>query len=123
MGSRFNLSKSNRQNSSGSVKGIGTGITLFIIGTIMLFWNEGSYVKDKTSIKEAQSVVVEVDDVSSLNPDLNGKLIYGVSKVQTDEILNDELFGVSVNAVNIWRLVEYYQLVEEKRTSDRKSVV
>ena len=119
MGYKVKTKKSHGQSLSSSVKKIGTGIVMFIIGTILLFWNEGNYVKTKKSINEAQSVVVEVDDVSSLNPDLNGKLIYGVSKVQTNDILRDELLGISANAVNIWRLVEYYQLVEESTTSSR----
>ena len=121
MSYQVKTSTSYGQRLYGSVKVIGIGIIMFIIGTIILFWNEGNYVKNKTSIKEAQSVVVELDDVSSLNPELNGKLIYGVSKAQTDDILRDELFGVSVNAVNIWRMVEYYQLVEESRTSSNRA--
>jgi ABC-type polysaccharide/polyol phosphate export systems, permease component len=120
MGYKVKTKKSNRQRSSNPVKKIGTGIVMFIIGTILLFWNEGDYVKTKSSINEAQSVVVEVDDVSSPDPDLNGKLIYGVSKVQTNDILRDELLGISANAVNIWRLVEYYQLVEESTTSSNR---
>ena len=121
MSYQVNTTTNYGQRLYGSVRLIGVGITLFIIGTIILFWNEGNYVKNKTSIKEAQSVVVEVDDVSLLNPELNGKLIYGVSKALTDEILRDELFGVSVNAVNIWRMVEYYQLVEESRTTSSQA--
>ena len=105
-----------------SLKGVVSGFLMFIIGTILLFWNEGNYVKTKNSINEAQSVVVKVDDVSSLNADLNGKLVYGVSKALTNDILTDALFDVSVNAVKLSRKVEYYQWKESSKSETRDKI-
>ena len=110
------------QRLGNSAKGIVSGFLFFIVGTILLFWNEGNYVKTKKSINEAQSVVVKVDDVSSLNADLNGKLIYGVSKALTNEILHDALFDVSVNAVKLSRRVEYYQWKEYSKSETRDKI-
>lgn len=38
------------QRVSGSLKEIGIGILLFIVGTCLLFWNEGNYVKTRKAI-------------------------------------------------------------------------
>jgi len=58
-----------------SLKGIVTGVILFAIGTIVLFWNEGNFVKTKKSIREAEQALVVVSDVSRVDPSLNGQLI------------------------------------------------
>ena len=110
------------QRLSGSFKGIASGFLMLIAGSILLFWNEGNYVKTKKSIEEAQSVVVKVDDVSLLNSDLNGKLIYGVSKAQTEDTLRDELFGTSINAIKLARNVEYYQWKEDSKSETRDKI-
>ena len=110
------------QRLGNSAKGIVSGFLFFIIGTILLFWNEGNYVKTKKSINEAQSVVVAADDVNSLNADLNGKLIYGVAKALTNEVLNDAMFDVSVNAVKLSRKVEYYQWNESSKSETREKI-
>ena len=110
------------QRLSGSLKGIGSGLIMFLVGTILLFWNEGNFVKTKKSINEAQSVVVKVNDVNSLDSDLNGKLIYGIAKAQTEDILRDDLFDVSVNAVKLSRKVEYYQWKESSKSETRDKI-
>ena len=110
------------QRLSGSLKGIGGGLILLIAGTVLLFWNEGNFVKTKKSINEAQSVVVKAKNVNSPNPELDGKLIYGVAKAQTEDFLTDELFDISVNAVKLSRAVEYYQWVEHQKTETRDKI-
>ena len=119
------LSKKERKPGKRTINNVGAGITMFILGTVALFWNEGNSARTAGTIGEAQSVLVKVDDVSSLNADLEGKLIYGTSKAMTDDVFKDELFGVSVNAIYLYRRVEYYQMVETKTTSgsgSKKSV-
>ena len=101
---------------SGSLKGIVAGFLMLIIGTVLLFWNEGNFVKTKKALDEAESVLVKVDDVSKLNSELEGKLIHGVSKALTIDTLRDGMFDVCVNAVNLSREVEYYQWVENSKT-------
>ena len=110
------------QRLSGSFKGIASGFLMFIAGTALLFWNEGNFVKTKKSINEAQSVVVKVDNVNALNSELNGKLIYGVSKAQTTDSLRDVLFDVSINAIKLSRKVEYYQWKEESKSETRDKI-
>jgi len=110
------------QRLSGSIKSIGTGFVLFIIGTILLFWNEGNFVKTKKSIQEAQKVAVNVNDVSTVDPSLNGKLIHASAFANTNDVLSDGLFGVSETAIAINRKVEYYQY-EEKSSSKKKDKI
>ena len=110
------------QRLSGSFKGIATGFLMFIAGTALLFWNEGNFVKAKKAINEAQSAVVTVNDVSTLDSELNGKLIHGVSKALTNDTLHDELFDVSVNAIKLSRKVEYYQWTESTKSEKRDKI-
>ena len=104
------------QRLSGSFKGIASGFLMFIIGTIVLFWNEGNFVKTKKSLQEAEGVLVHVTDVSEVDPSLNGKLIHASAFADTRETLTDGLFGVNETAIAIGRKVEYYQYEEKSST-------
>ena len=104
---------------SDSFKGIGTGFLMFIAGTALLFWNEGNFVKTQKSIQEAEGAIVRVDDVSTVDPELNGKLIHAYDFADTEDVLTDEMFGVSEVAIALNREVEYYQYVEKSHTETR----
>ena len=99
-----------------SLKGVAVGFVVFIIGTIILFWNEGNFIKTKKSIQEAERVTVSVSDVSAIDPELNGKLIHASAFANTQDMLTDGLFGISEKAVSIKREVEYYQNEEHSST-------
>lgn len=105
-----------------SLKGIITGFVLFIVGTVVLFWNEGNFVKTKKAIDEGQSVVVPVSDVNSVNPELNGKFIHASALADTRDTLTDDLFGVKELAVALDRKVEYYQWVEKSKTETKDKI-
>jgi Protein of unknown function (DUF1625). len=89
------------------------GFGLFLFATVMLFWNEGEYKKNRDTIQEAESVAVHVEDVSVADAQWEGQLIHGTAQAQTDEWVSDPLFGISVNAVRLNRNVRYYQWEEE----------
>ena len=89
-----------------SLKGIITGFVLFIVGTVVLFWNEGNFVKTKKAINEGQSVVVPVSDVNSVNPELNGKFIHASALADTRDTLTDDLFGVKGRILPVGRKIE-----------------
>jgi hypothetical protein len=110
------------QRLTGSIKGIGSGFVMFIIGTVLLFWNEGNFVKTKKSIQEAESVMIRVQDVSNVDPSLNGKLIHATAFANTDEVLTDGLFGISETAISISRKVEYYQFKENARSETKDKI-
>ena len=63
------------QRLSGSMKGIVSGLLMFIIGTCLLWWNEGRAVKTSKAIKEAESVAVHVDDISTVDASLNNNSV------------------------------------------------
>jgi hypothetical protein len=94
---------------------------MFIAATILLWWNEGRAVKTSKMLKAAETECVDVASVASLDPALEGKLIHATAVAQTDEILTDPTYGISVNAIRLVRAVEYYQWVqhEESETKDK----
>lgn len=100
---------------SGSFKKIGTGLTLFIGATVLLFWNEGRAVKTAESIKEAQGTAVHVENVSEIKEELNGQLIHATAKAESHDTLRDERFGAAVPAIKLIRKVEYYQWEEHSK--------
>lgn len=96
-----------------SFGGIGTGFVMIIIGTCLLWWNEGRAVKTAKMLEEAQAVAVHVDDVTNVDPSLTGQLIHATAQAVTNESLEDEQFGYSAKAIKLDRTVEYYQFVEK----------
>ena len=104
---------------SGSFKGIGGGLLLFLIGTGVLWWNEGRAVKTSKAINEAQGVTMQVDNVSTVDPSLNGQLIHASAFAGTNDSLYDASFGVGATAIKLHRAVEYYQWVEDARKETR----
>ena len=107
---------------SGSFKGIASGFLMFIIGTILLFWNEGNFVKTKKSLQEAEGVLVRVNDVSAVDPSLNSKLIHASAFADTKDVLNDGLFGLNETAISISRKAEFYQYEEHSSTQTRDRI-
>lgn len=102
-----------------SAKGIGTGILMLVAGTVLLWWNEGRAVKTYKMLKEAQEVAIHVDDISSVNPDLNGKLIHATATATTTDSLADATFNAGAVALRLIREVEYYQWTEESHSETR----
>ena len=72
-----------------SLKGIVTGLVLFVAATVLLWWNEGRAVKTSRMLKTAETECVDVADVSTVDPALNGKLIHATAVAKTDETLTD----------------------------------
>ena len=106
----------------GAFKGMVTGIVLVVVGTILLYWNEGRTVKTGGAINEARSVAVKVDDISRVDPALAGKVIYATGRAETRDVLTDPIFGASATAIDISRRVEYYQWQEHSRQETRKKL-
>ena len=105
-----------------SFKGIGSGLLLFVLATVLLWWNEGRAVKTAKMLKTASTECVDVADVSTVDPALNGKLIHATAVAKTDETLTDPDYGIQVNAIWLKRSTEYYQWVEHS-TSETKDKI
>ena len=104
-----------------SFKAIGSGIMLFLIGTAVLWWNEGRAVKTEKMLDEAGSAYVEMENPSKKDASLEGELICGTALATTEDSLSDAQFGVGAKAISLRRSVEYYQWVEhaEEKKEDK----
>ena len=105
-----------------SIKGIGTGFVMLLIGTILLWWNEGNYVKTEKMLEEAQGACVHVEDVTKVDPEYEGQLIHAIAPTSTKDSLSDPMFKVGAVCVKLSRDVEYYQWVENKHEEHRDKV-
>lgn len=109
------------QRVTGSVKGIGGGLILLILGTALLWWNEGRAVKTSKMLDRAEKIAVEMEDISAVNPEFDGKLVHATGVAVTLDTLSDKLFGISENAIKLDREVEYFQVQEtsSSKTKDK----
>ena len=99
-----------------SFKAIGSGILLFVLGTALLWWNEGRAVKTEKMLDEAGSKYVEMENPNKKDASLEGELICGTAMATTEDSLTDAQFGVGAKAIALRRTVEYYQWVEHSQT-------
>ena len=105
-----------------SVSGVIAGIVLIAIGTWLLWWNEEDTFKTAGAIGEAELVTQEVQDISRVDPALEGKVIHAIGYADTKDVVKDSLFGVEANAINIERKAEFYQWEEHEHTETRKKL-
>ena len=99
-----------------SFKAIGSGFLMFVLGTALLWWNEGRAVKTEKMLDEAGSAYVEMENPNKKDASLEGELICGTAMATTEDSLIDAEFGIGANAISIRRSVEYYQWVEHSQT-------
>ena len=99
-----------------SFKAIGGGILMFVLGTALLWWNEGRAVKTEKMLDEAGSAYVEMENPNKKDASLEGELICGTALATTEDSLVDADFGIGAKAISIRRSVEYYQWVEHSQT-------
>lgn len=105
-----------------SFRGVITGIVLVIVGTGLLWWNEGRTVRTGDAIAEAQMAAEELPDISRIDPAFNGKLVHASGVAKATAPVSDEEFGVRTQAIAIRRSVEYYQWVESTSTKTEKKL-
>ena len=99
-----------------SFKAIGSGFLLFVLGTALLWWNEGRAVKTEKMLDEAGSAYVEMENPNKKDASLEGELICGTAMATTEDSLSDAQFGIGTKAIALRRSVEYYQWVEHSQT-------
>ena len=99
-----------------SFKAIGSGFLMFILGTALLWWNEGRAVKTEKMLDEAGNAYVEMENPNKKDASLEGELICGTAMATTEDSLIDAQFGIGATAISIRRNVEYYQWVEHSQT-------
>ena len=87
-------------------------LCVFLVGCVFLLMSEQDRREARVVVYEAKSNIVEVAQPELPDAGLEGRLIYGVSQLQTNEILNDDMFDVAIQAVKLIRSVSYFQWVE-----------
>ena len=110
------------QRLSESVGGIVTGFILIGLATWGLWWNEGRTFKTAGAIGEAELVAQDVQDISRIDPALEGKVIHATGRAETQDILRDPVFGVEANAISLRRRAEFYQWEEEEHSETRQKL-
>jgi len=104
-----------------SIKGIFVGIIIFLLAFPLLFWNEGNSVKQYKSLSEGSGLVVSVpsDKVDATN---DGKLVHTSGTAKTAQMLQDNMFNISANAIKLKRNVEIFQWKEDAKKETKKEV-
>ena len=105
----------------GAIKGVLVGLLLVVIAFPLLFVNEGRAVKRYKTLKEGAGQVISVP-ADKVDPANAGKLIHVTGRAETEAILSDPEFGVSVNAIHLKRTVEMYQWKENVSTKEKTKV-
>ena len=105
-----------------SLKGIIFGMLLFLGGTALLWWNEGRTVSVGDAINEAERVVEELPAVASVDPAFDNKLVHAFGRAETKAGVKDPDFpGIEVKGIALRHSVEFYQMVEHKKTEKHKN--
>jgi hypothetical protein len=105
----------------GSIKGVVVGLILFAISFPVLFLNEGRAVNTAKALQEGAISVVEASSLT-IDPANEGKFVHVTDQASTDAILEDELFGISVNGIRLNRRVEMLQWKEKQEEQTRQKI-
>jgi len=105
-----------------SIKGVLIGIILFIVAFPVLFWNEGRAVDRAQQIATAEGGAVHIDDPSTLDESMQGKLVHMSGLANTEETLVDDKFNIEANAITLQRVAEMYQYKEKSQTKTEKKI-
>ena len=113
-----NFSSNSSNKKGGLFAGVLVGLLMVIIGTVLLWWNEGNNVRNIKTTDEIEKSVVEItpeDDPA----EFAGQLVaVGGKFVVEDVSLSDTSFGVNVHTAALSRVVEIYQWEEDSDTDD-----
>jgi hypothetical protein len=105
----------------GAIAGILVGLILFGVSFPLLFLNEGCAVQGYKTLREGGGAVVSVP-ADRIEPANAGKLIHLTGTIDTEAILTDSVFGVSVNALKLRRDVKMYQWQETTDSRTQKKL-
>lgn len=95
--------------------GIFVGLALIIAAIVLLFWNEKNILHTAQSLEQTQKILLSVPN-KPINPQNNLKVVYLSGMASTEDVLDDELLGLEINAIKLSRNVEMYQWEEKTET-------
>lgn len=96
------------------------GIILFLGSVIILFYMERITAKKYSYLVEGSGSVVSVS-VDTQDQKNDGKLVHVTGPVETQDILTDPEFNISVRAVKLIRTVMMYQWKETKQSKYKRT--
>lgn len=106
------------RNSCGGLVG---GPLLMMAAMVLLFWNEGRNIHRMKDFKESLAMVQSLSDTSTVDDSMDSLLVHVTGIAQPEESLYDESFGVSEDALKLWRNVETYQWIETSTKETKKN--
>lgn len=100
----------------GLFAGVLVGLLMVIIGTGLLWWNEGNNVRNIKTTDEIEKKVVEIASDSDSAAYAGQLVALGDKFIVRDEEIADDTFHVSLHTAALHRVVEVYQWEEESDT-------
>ncbi|MGN0845241.1 MAG: TMEM43 family protein [Kiritimatiellia bacterium] len=106
----------------GAVKGVVAGIAFFVLAFPLLFWNEGNCVKTAKALDEGEGACISVENNETIDPEMDGCLVHMTGRADTQDVLTDDLFGVSATAIGLVRKTEMLQWRENSEKQEKKKI-
>ena len=106
----------------GAVKGVVIGLGMFVAAFPLLFWNEGNCVKTAKALDEGEGACISVETNAKVDPEMEGRLVHMTGRADTQDVLTDDTFGVSVTAIGLVRKTEMFQWREHSETTEKKNL-
>ncbi|KAK7086662.1 Transmembrane protein 43 [Halocaridina rubra] len=97
-----------------SLPAVVIGVVLILVGSGILFWNEGRAVQTSRSLDEGYNAVIKVQSSTSFVKENNHKLVHIWGPLSVHPLLTDDYYGVEISAIRLKRRVQMYQWVEEE---------
>jgi len=96
------------------------GTILVLLGSSLLFWNEGRAIRTSRALEECLRDITVLDSVDSVFEENEGSLLLVSGHLAISNSLGDDIYGLSVHVVKLKKTVEVYQWKETKHTKRRK---
>ncbi len=105
-----------------AIKGVAVGAVMFVAGFPILFWNEGNCVKTAKALDEGEGACISVESNAKVDPEMEGCLVHMTGRADTQDVLSDDVFGVSTTAIKLVRKTEMLQWEEHSETREKKNL-
>lgn len=93
---------------------------LMILSMQLAIESQETFADKEKTLRAAEEEVVEVEDIKTKNPQLNGKLIFLQGTAKSAYILKDKPFQIGIKGMKLRRRAEFYQWTEHERHERRK---
>jgi hypothetical protein len=102
-------------NISNSFKGIIIGVIFVLISIVLLWWNEGRSIAQTIALNEMKEKIITLPN-TKYSAEYNNKVILLQGNVKPLSVIEDTIFGLKTNGLNLKRDVEMYQWQEKTTT-------